>query len=150
MMRTIHLNEKHNRITKTMNEIRDYKLSFKYLFWLFTAFCLIGYLFEILVAIAEFGSFQSRSGLRLWTILSDLWHRSCSYSYPLQICKAKAATSLSLFSTALPVHFLNFHLESFRKISSAAIPGTIQPMPPASAQGGQTSSSPLSGACQQC
>ena len=63
MMRTIHLNEKHSRITRTMNEIRDYKLSFKYLFWLFTAFCLIGYLFEILVAIAEFGSFQSRSGL---------------------------------------------------------------------------------------
>lgn len=62
-MRTLKLNGNISRISSSKHEIRSDKLAFGYLFWLFLFFCLTGYIFETIVAILEFGTFQSKSGL---------------------------------------------------------------------------------------
>ncbi|ETA80495.1 putative ABC transporter permease [Youngiibacter fragilis] len=62
-MRTLKLNGTLSRISGSRREVRSDKLAFGYLFWLFLVFCLIGYMFETLIAFLEFGSFQSKAGL---------------------------------------------------------------------------------------
>lgn len=62
-MRTLKLNGKLRQISSSNHEVRADKLAFGHLFWLFLVFCLVGYLFETLIAFLEFGSFQSKAGL---------------------------------------------------------------------------------------
>ncbi|MBP1918663.1 putative membrane protein [Youngiibacter multivorans] len=62
-MRTLKLNGKLIQISSSNHEVRVDKLAFGNLFWLFLGFCLVGYIFETLIAFLEFGSFQSKAGL---------------------------------------------------------------------------------------